>query len=174
MITQILVTIILIITLHVIYVESFDFNKLSHVIPYAKKTYTQLPFLMHDVLKKRNLAIVSSWIVFSLATPTNPCLAAPSENVPARIYISGKSQKELNKNDNTGTKKDTKFLRCLSNCKSKCQLPSEGYAMERVDCVQDCQGTILLLHISLLITEIMVILFIRYMLRILRTMLFQS
>jgi hypothetical protein len=157
MITQILVLAILIITLHDIYVESFNFNKLSHVIPHAKETYARLPFLVHDVLRKRNLAIVSSCIVFALATPTTPCLAAPSENVPARIYISGKSQKEVNKNDNTGTKKDSKFLRCLSNCKSKCQLPSEGYAMERVDCVQDCQGCLSLLSFNFFITEIMII-----------------
>eukprot|EP01036_Dinobryon_divergens_P039238 gene39238-51680_t len=55
-----------------------------------------------------------------------------------KVYISGKSANPPNKDDpKSGTKKDIKFLRCLSNCKSKCQLPSEGLAMDRVDCVQD-------------------------------------
>ena len=42
-----------------------------------------------------------------------------------------------NKDDKTGTKKETKFLRCMSNCKSECQKPRDGLAS--LDCNQDCQ-----------------------------------
>ena len=56
------------------------------------------------------------------------------------IYKSGKTPekfKNKNKDDKTGTKKESKFLRCLSNCKSECQKPKDGLAA--LDCNQDCQ-----------------------------------
>jgi len=63
-------------------------------------------------------------------------------------YKSGKAPVSMDlkeKNSNTkgasdskaGTKKDSNFLRCMSNCKSDCQAPSSGLA--KVDCFQDCQ-----------------------------------
>ena len=58
----------------------------------------------------------------------------------AIIYKSGKMPIGGNKADpdsKVGTKKDSKFLRCISNCKSDCQTPNSGLA--RNDCVQDCQ-----------------------------------
>jgi len=66
--------------------------------------------------------------------------AAFAADMDRKIYVSGKTPGERkDKNDKSGTKKDIKFLRCLSDCKSKCQLPSSNLAVERVDCVQDCQ-----------------------------------
>lgn len=56
------------------------------------------------------------------------------------VYKSGKTPdqfKNKNKDDKSGTKKDIKFLRCLSNCKTECQKPSDGLA--NLDCNQDCQ-----------------------------------
>ena len=44
------------------------------------------------------------------------------------------------KNDaKAGTRKDSKFLRCLSSCKSKSELPTTGDATDRNDVIQDCQ-----------------------------------
>ena len=66
---------------------------------------------------------------------TNVLAAEVSANV---IYKSGKNPIPVNANDPiVGSKKDINFLRCMSNCKSKCQLPGEGLA--KADCVQDCQ-----------------------------------
>lgn len=56
------------------------------------------------------------------------------------VFKSGKTPDQLknkNKEDKSGTKKDIKFLRCLSNCKTECQKPSDGLA--NLDCNQDCQ-----------------------------------
>ena len=54
------------------------------------------------------------------------------------VYKSGKNPVQQDPNDpKVGSKKDTSFLRCMSNCKAKCQLPSEGLA--KSDCVVDCQ-----------------------------------
>ena len=62
--------------------------------------------------------------------------AAPAPQVT--YYKSGKSPFVQNPNDlKEGTKKDKQFLRNMSNCKAKCQAPSEGLA--KVDCIQDCQ-----------------------------------
>ena len=66
---------------------------------------------------------------------TNAIAVDVSANV---IYKSGKNPIPVDANDPTvGSKKDINFLRCMSNCKSKCQLPGEGLA--KADCVQDCQ-----------------------------------
>ena len=51
-------------------------------------------------------------------------------------YVEGQNREKDSK-DTTGTKKDITFLRCMSNCKTRCQQPSEGPA--KIDCVQDCQ-----------------------------------
>ena len=54
------------------------------------------------------------------------------------FYKSGKNPVPPNPPDSKeGTKKDTTFLRCMSNCKSNCQKPGEGLA--KLDCLQDCQ-----------------------------------
>jgi hypothetical protein len=64
--------------------------------------------------------------------------AAASPAPQVTYYKSGKSPFVQNPNDlKEGTKKDKQFLRSMSNCKAKCQAPSEGLA--KVDCIQDCQ-----------------------------------
>ena len=64
-------------------------------------------------------------------------ISSSGENM---IYKSGKNPKGPNKDgDKTGTKKDYKFLKCMSGCKADCQSPSGGLATQRNDCVQDCQ-----------------------------------
>jgi hypothetical protein len=49
------------------------------------------------------------------------------------IYKSGKNPSivDLN-NPKKGSKKDSGFLRCVSNCKSDCELPTQGKATQRV------------------------------------------
>ena len=64
---------------------------------------------------------------------------APKE-AEAKLWISGKS--DINRKDladKTGTKKDTKFLRCLSNCVSDCQKPTGGQPKDRDECLLECQ-----------------------------------
>jgi hypothetical protein len=47
-------------------------------------------------------------------------------------YKSGKNPYGIDKNDpKKGTKKDYTFLKCISNCKSDCELPGEGKATDR-------------------------------------------
>ncbi len=56
------------------------------------------------------------------------------------VYKSGKNPVPVDKNDpKAGTRKDTKFLRCLSNCKSKSEQPTSGLAANRYDSIQVCQ-----------------------------------
>ena len=54
-------------------------------------------------------------------------------------YIDGEQNKDKDKST-AGTKKDTSFLRAMSDCKTKCQQPGEGLAKN--DCVQDCQDQV--------------------------------
>lgn len=64
--------------------------------------------------------------------------AATTTTATSKIYKSGKNpDAPKDKDSKDGTKKDIKFLRCISNCKAKCQQPSEKLA--KTDCVQDCQ-----------------------------------
>ena len=76
-------------------------------------------------------------VLLDVQKQTTLTLAAEKGDV---IYKSGKTPEQLknkNKDDKSGTKKDMKFLRCLSNCKTECQKPSDGLA--NLDCNQDCQ-----------------------------------
>lgn len=64
--------------------------------------------------------------------------AAGAADAPLKVYKSGKNPNPPPKDGSkAGTKKDTGFLRCMSNCKTQCQKPGEGLA--KSDCVQDCQ-----------------------------------
>lgn len=69
-----------------------------------------------------------------------------SDKEPMTIYKSGKTpivpdQKPKDKNDTSGTRKDTSFLRSISNCKSQCEtvVGSDGYARSKEECLSDCQ-----------------------------------
>ena len=61
-------------------------------------------------------------------------------------YLTGKEpkvpgQKPREKNDVSGTKKDPKFLRSISDCKSQCENSTgkDGYARTKEECLSDCQ-----------------------------------
>jgi hypothetical protein len=79
-------------------------------------------------------SLLSLGVLFDGQVP----VMAVDKGVAPLIYKSGKSPvPNKDPNDKTGTKKDINFLRCISNCKSRCQLPTEGLA--KTDCIQDCQ-----------------------------------
>lgn len=60
--------------------------------------------------------------------------------VGSKVWISGKSEKPKGSEDKTGTKRDVKFLRCLSNCIPDCQkLRANGEALDRETCLERCQ-----------------------------------
>lgn len=77
-------------------------------------------------------------IAFALGNSFVPLSYAADSPKPVLVYRSGKNPNANQKKDSKeGTKKDIGFLRCMSQCKSDCQLPGEGLA--KTDCVQDCQ-----------------------------------
>jgi hypothetical protein len=70
--------------------------------------------------------------------------SAVDENVA--VYKTGKTpnvpgQKPKDKGDVSGTKKDPRFLRSLSDCKSQCETTpaTNGLARSKEDCLSDCQ-----------------------------------
>lgn len=82
-------------------------------------------------------AISASLLVASLFSADGSVQAAEKGGAPL-IYKSGKNPVPPNPPDSKeGTKKDSSFLRAMSNCKSYCQKPGEG--MAKLDCLQDCQ-----------------------------------
>lgn len=65
--------------------------------------------------------------------PTHFLLSAENPSSTSTIYRSGKNPYPIDKNDpKKGTKKDYSFLKCISNCKSDCELPTDGLATQRV------------------------------------------
>ena len=87
----------------------------------------------------RNVINVSNAIVIFFCILSVPHFSnAKDLESSVTIYRSGKNpDAQSNKDSKVGTKKDINFLRCMSNCKSQCQLPGEG--LVKTDCVQDCQ-----------------------------------
>ena len=64
---------------------------------------------------------------------TNSIILSTESTSTPTIYRSGKNPYPVDKNDpKKGTKKDYSFLKCISNCKSDCELPSDGLATQRV------------------------------------------
>lgn len=93
-----------------------------------------------DSFKKlRNIFHISNAVIFFWLSVPHFSDAKDLES-SVLIYRSGKNpdaSSNINKDSKVGTKKDINFLRCMSNCKSQCQLPGEG--LVKTDCVQDCQ-----------------------------------
>ncbi|KAG5183546.1 hypothetical protein JKP88DRAFT_348622, partial [Tribonema minus] len=70
-----------------------------------------------------------------------PALAAAAETAEGkRLWLSGKSGGPKT-DDKAGTKKDSKYLRCLSNCLAGCQKPSYDGERDRDECLQRCQDS---------------------------------
>ena len=72
------------------------------------------------------------------ATGLRPC-----ESRAEKLWISGKAnpndKPKKDTNDKSGTKKDIRFLRCLSNCVSDCTTPTGGTGKDRDECAIECQ-----------------------------------
>ncbi|CEL93616.1 unnamed protein product [Vitrella brassicaformis CCMP3155] len=58
-----------------------------------------------------------------------------------RLWISGKStEPKKDPKAREGTKRDPKFLKCLSQCLSECKKPgSYGYSKSEDECLEDCR-----------------------------------
>lgn len=65
------------------------------------------------------------------STETNP--------VAPRRWISGKSEKPRGSKDRTGTKRDSNYLRCLSDCTTECRKPGQGPSKDNAECLEACQ-----------------------------------
>lgn len=71
-----------------------------------------------------------------LLTDSRPITTTTTTAASNIYYRSGKSPEGL-PSSKSDSKKDINFLRCISDCKSRCQLPGQGLA--KTDCIQDCQ-----------------------------------
>ena len=79
--------------------------------------------VIDNKIKKRLTSMIVSVSLLSLPilTISSSPIYAIDNNI---IYKSGKSPKQEDPNDpKKGTKKESSFLRCLSNCKANCQKP---------------------------------------------------
>jgi hypothetical protein len=110
-------------------IESFKLRKARFDL-----TSNERPTTAKSVQAIATASLLTIGILFNDQMPA----MAADKGTPALVYKSGKSPiPNKDPNDKTGTKKDTNFLRCISNCKARCQLPTEGLA--KTDCIQDCQ-----------------------------------
>jgi hypothetical protein len=63
-----------------------------------------------------------------------------AEGAPAaKLWLSGKSEKPRGSKDRTGTKRDSSYLRCLSDCTTECRKPGQGLSKEGNECLELCQ-----------------------------------
>jgi hypothetical protein len=96
-------------------------------------------------LPRRQVLQVALSAVF-LGAAALPSVAVAADEKEKTVYLTGKApkvpgQKPKDKSDTAGTRKDPKFLRSLSDCKSRCEtIPtSEGLARSKEDCLSECQ-----------------------------------
>lgn len=69
-------------------------------------------------------------------------IKAPADAAAAagpRRWISGKGEKPKGSKDRTGTKRDSSYLRCLSDCATDCRKPGQGLSRDSEDCLELCQ-----------------------------------
>ncbi|CAM9831827.1 unnamed protein product [Ectocarpus sp. 4 AP-2014] len=74
-----------------------------------------------------------------LAFPEEARAAKGSADAAQKEWISGKGAQPKGSDDKTGTRKESKYLRCLSNCLADCQKPTYGPERDREECLQTCQ-----------------------------------
>ena len=78
-------------------------------------------------------------------TPPRIASAADAAAAPAaapagpKKWMSGKSEKPRGSKDRTGTKKDSNYLRCLSDCTTDCRRPGQGPSKDNAECLEACQ-----------------------------------
>ena len=101
----------------------------------AKTDARQTPHQLRRALQ--NSRHFGALLLISIPLTTGVHFSSAAEPL---VYKSGKNPVPVDKNDpRAGTRKDTKFLRCLSNCKAKSELPTSGLAANRYDNIQVCQ-----------------------------------
>jgi hypothetical protein len=71
--------------------------------------------------------------VFPIQAPADAAAVGP------RRWISGKGEKPKGSKDRTGTKRDSSYLRCLSDCATDCRKPGQGLSRDSEDCLELCQ-----------------------------------
>jgi hypothetical protein len=124
---------------------SFSFLAAKSQMPLTTKLSAHPPSFNHDNLdqKRRYLATLFPLIMTHIMTPQS---ASAVDDTNKTVWLTGKAprvpgQAPRDKNDVTGTKKDPKFLRSLSDCKSQCEnsVGADGYARTKEDCLSQCQ-----------------------------------
>ena len=95
---------------------------------------------------RRDIFVASAATVLGVMTNAIAPPQAANAEEEKTIWLTGKApkvpgQKPRDKGDTTGTRKDPKFLRSISDCKSQCETtPSpDGLARSKEDCLSDCQ-----------------------------------
>ncbi len=74
----------------------------------------------------------------NLITPPNQAAdGAPA--AAAKVWLSGKSEKPRGSKDRAGTKRDSSYLRCLSDCTTECRKPGKGLSKDTNECLELCQ-----------------------------------
>jgi hypothetical protein len=89
---------------------------------------------------KTTVAILGGASILTNPMPVFATGTSSTAVADAMVFKTGKNPvPNKDKEDRKGTKKDRKYLKCLSSCKAECELPTGGLATQRVDCVQDCR-----------------------------------
>lgn len=73
-------------------------------------------------------------------TPSQAPAAGAGGAAGARLWVSGKSAQPKGSKDRTGTKRDSSYLRCLSDCTTDCRKPGQGLSKEGNECLELCQA----------------------------------
>jgi hypothetical protein len=96
--------------------------------------------------RRQVLQVALSAVFLGAAALPTVAVAAAADEKEKTVYLTGKApkvpgQKPKDKSETSGTRKDPKFLRSLSDCKSRCEtIPtSEGLARSKEDCLSECQ-----------------------------------
>lgn len=110
----------------------------------------------HVVRRIVGASLGALWFPLALlASSPLPCsaaaAAAPSTTAPdggqATVWLSGKpprvpGAKPKDPNDTSGTRKDPRFLRSISDCKNQCEnsgAGSDGFSKTKEECLSECQ-----------------------------------
>ena len=105
----------------------------------SRSKLVSLKYSTPNINLKQVSAVAISYLMINVGTWENQISVAAESKISTLIFKTGKNPIPPNPPDSkTGTKKDTSFLRAMSNCKARCQAPGEGLA--RMDCFEDCQN----------------------------------
>lgn len=98
-----------------------------------------------DVMIKGGVSTLLGMLGLATTKPPRIASAADAPAAPAapptgpKKWMSGKSEKPRGSKDRTGTKKDSNYLRCLSDCTTECRKPGQGPSKDNAECLEACQ-----------------------------------